>query len=157
MLWFINQVLSIHSVNNQKTEKKRERKRQTKPPTCFFTPNMEMETIKQIRRGETPAYFTLTWLDWSDACKRRVPYERRRAGSQWKNERSDFTTGNHSCPQRKKKTITVSQIGNSALFSIRGTGFPPSAQSGSDRIPGGVRLLRQLPSLIPAPFLSLNF
>lgn len=31
---------------------------------------MEMETIKQIRR-ETPAYFTLTWLECSDACKRR--------------------------------------------------------------------------------------
>ena len=29
-----------------------------------------METIKQIRRRETPAYFTLTWLECSEACKR---------------------------------------------------------------------------------------
>lgn len=39
---------------------------------------MEMETIEQVRR-ETPAYFTLTWLDWSDACKRLFS-ERGRAG-----------------------------------------------------------------------------
>lgn len=71
MSCFINQVLSIHSVNNQKTERKKKNKRARKPPTCFCTPNMEMETIKQIRRRETPAYFTLTWLECSDACKRR--------------------------------------------------------------------------------------
>lgn len=36
---------------------------------------METETIKQAKR-ETPAYFTLTWLDGSDACKGRLLFER---------------------------------------------------------------------------------
>lgn len=40
---------------------------------------MEMETIEQVRR-ETPAYFTLTWLDWSDARKTRLFYEQGQAG-----------------------------------------------------------------------------
>lgn len=58
----------------QLTNRKQKEKREN-ASYLFFTPNMETETIKQVKR-ETPAYFTLTWLDGSDAGKGRLLFER---------------------------------------------------------------------------------
>ena len=86
---------------------------------------MEMETIKQIRRRETPAYFTLTWLECSEACKRWCSIKKKDRAASGKKRGQTLQRGTSPAPRGKREPSACFRLETAPCFQSGGLGSLP--------------------------------